>query len=132
MPGAVYFGFVIAIGMLVRTRRDFQRTQRDQATREAVSDERTRIAREMHDIIGHNLAVINALADGGAYAAEAAPEQAKEALRRSGAPSREALGELRRVLSVLKRGRRRVDWLRSRAWPSWRRSSSGSARRACR
>jgi signal transduction histidine kinase len=102
VPAALYFGFVVAIGMLVRTRRDFQRTQRDQATREAVSDERNRIAREMHDIIGHNLAVINALADGGAYAATASPERAKEALEAIGRTSREALGELRRVLSVLK------------------------------
>ncbi|GAA1695629.1 sensor histidine kinase [Glycomyces endophyticus] len=101
-PGAVYFGFIVAIGLLVRTRRDFQSTQRDQATREAVSDERNRIAREMHDIIGHNLAVINALADGGAYAAAASPEKAKEALEVIGRTSREALGELRRVLSVLK------------------------------
>ncbi|WP_112137068.1 sensor histidine kinase [Glycomyces dulcitolivorans] len=99
---AVYFGFVVAIGMLVRTRRDFQSSQRDQATREAVSDERNRIAREMHDIIGHNLAVINALADGGAYAAAASPDKAKEALVTIGRTSREALGELRRVLSVLK------------------------------
>ena len=99
---ALYFGLVVAIGMLVRTRRDFMRSQRDQATREAVSDERNRIAREMHDIIGHNLAVINALADGGAYAAAASPERAKEALEAIGRTSREALGELRRVLSVLK------------------------------
>jgi signal transduction histidine kinase len=99
---AVYFGFVVAIGLLVRTRRDFQSSQRDQATREAVSDERNRIAREMHDIIGHNLAVINALADGGAYAAAASPDKAKEALVTIGRTSREALGELRRVLSVLK------------------------------
>lgn len=102
LPAALYFGFVVAIGMLVRTRREFQHTQRDQATREAVSGERNRIAREMHDIIGHNLAVINALADGGAYAATASPERAKEALEAIGRTSREALGELRRVLSVLK------------------------------
>ncbi|PRY56591.1 sensor histidine kinase [Glycomyces artemisiae] len=102
VSGVTYFAFVVAIGMLVRTRREFQSSQRDQATREAVSDERNRIAREMHDIIGHNLAVINALADGGAYAATASPEKAKEALEVIGRTSREALGELRRVLSVLK------------------------------
>jgi signal transduction histidine kinase len=102
VPTAVYFGFIVAIGMLVRTRRDFQSTQRDQATREAVAEERNRIAREMHDIIGHNLAVINALADGGSYAAAASPDKAKEALEAIGRTSREALGELRRVLSVLK------------------------------
>jgi signal transduction histidine kinase len=101
-PTAIYFGFIVVIGMLMRTRREFQHAERDQAAREAVSEERTRIAREMHDIIGHNLAVINALADGGAYAATASPEKAKEALEAIGRTSREALGELRRVLSVLK------------------------------
>lgn len=99
---AFYFGFIVAIAMLVRTRREFQSSARDLAAREAVQEERGRIAREMHDIIGHNLAVINALADGGAYAASAAPEKAKEALEAIGRTSREALGELRRVLSVLK------------------------------
>lgn len=102
VPSAFYFGFVVAIALLVRTRREFQFSAREQAAREAVSEERTRIAREMHDIIGHNLAVINALADGGAYAATAAPEKAREALEAIGRTSREALGELRRVLSVLK------------------------------
>jgi signal transduction histidine kinase len=101
-PGAIYFGFVVAIGMLMRTRREFQHSERDQAAQQAVVQERNRIAREMHDIIGHNLAVINALADGGAYAATAAPEKAKEALEAIGRTSREALAELRRVLSVLK------------------------------
>ncbi|MEU6860105.1 histidine kinase [Glycomyces sp. NPDC046736] len=101
-PTLFYTGFVVAIGLLVRTRRDFQKAGREQAAREAVAEERGRIAREMHDIIGHNLAVINALADGGAYAAQASPERAKEALEAIGSTSREALGELRRVLSVLK------------------------------
>ncbi|MFC3494749.1 sensor histidine kinase [Glycomyces rhizosphaerae] len=101
-PTALYFGLIVAVAMLVRTRREFQHSEREQAAREAVSEERTRIAREMHDIIGHNLAVINALADGGAYAATAKPEKAKEALEAIGRTSREALGELRRVLSVLK------------------------------
>jgi signal transduction histidine kinase len=101
-PTVIYFGFIVAIGMLMRTRREFQHSERDQAAHQAVTEERNRIAREMHDIIGHNLAVINALADGGAYAATAAPEKAKEALEAIGRTSREALSELRRVLSVLK------------------------------
>ncbi|MCD0442865.1 histidine kinase [Glycomyces sp. A-F 0318] len=102
LPAAFYFGFVVMIAMVVRTRREFLASARDQAAQTAVTEERTRIAREMHDIIGHNLAVINALADGGAYAAATAPEKAKEALEAIGRTSREALGELRRVLSVLK------------------------------
>nr|WP_277605438.1 histidine kinase [Glycomyces sp. L485] len=89
------------VALLVRTRRNYQASTRHLAAREAVQEERARIAREMHDIIGHNLAVINALADGGAYAAAASPERAKEALTAIGATSRQALSELRRVLSVL-------------------------------
>ncbi|GAB4003606.1 hypothetical protein GCM10029992_46010 [Glycomyces albus] len=95
------FGLVTMVGLLFKTRRAFNESMSDQVARQAVSAERTRIAREMHDIIGHNLAVINALADGGAYAATAAPERAKEALEAIGSTSRQALGELRRVLSVL-------------------------------
>ncbi|THV33528.1 sensor histidine kinase [Glycomyces buryatensis] len=98
---ASVIGLVVAIGALVRTRRNYQESNREQHAREAVAEERTRIAREMHDIIGHNLAVINALADGGAYAAKSSPDQAKQALEAIGRTSREALGELRRVLSVL-------------------------------
>ncbi|WP_051393162.1 sensor histidine kinase [Glycomyces arizonensis] len=98
---AFFFGFVLTVAMLVRTRRNYQESVRHGAAREAVQEERTRIAREMHDIIGHNLAVINALADGGAYAAAASPERAREALTAIGATSRQALSELRRVLSVL-------------------------------
>jgi hypothetical protein len=44
----------------------------------------------MHDIIGHNLSVIISLADGGAYAAEAAPERSREALRLVGESGRQA------------------------------------------
>lgn len=98
---AFSFGFIFAVAMLARTRRNYQESVRHSTAREAVQEERSRIAREMHDIIGHNLAVINALADGGAYAAAASPERAKEALTAIGATSRQALGELRRVLSVL-------------------------------
>lgn len=98
---AFFLGFLLVVALFVRTRRNYQESVREGAAREAVQEERARIAREMHDIIGHNLAVINALADGGAYAAAASPERAKEALTAIGATSRQALSELRRVLSVL-------------------------------
>ncbi|WIY77109.1 sensor histidine kinase [Streptomyces anulatus] len=77
--------------------------ERDQQARlAAAADERTRIAREMHDIIGHNLSVITGLADGGAYAARKNPERAGQALEAIGATSRQALSELRRLLGVLR------------------------------
>lgn len=56
----------------------------------------------MHDIVGHNLSVIITLADAGAYATDAAPERGKEALHLIGDTGRTALGELRRVLGVLR------------------------------
>ncbi|MEV7301241.1 sensor histidine kinase [Streptomyces clavifer] len=106
------FAFVALLGIAVRTRREYtealvERAQRleherDQQARLAAAAERTRIAREMHDIIGHNLSVITGLADGGAYAAARNPERAAQALEAIGTTSRQALGELRRVLGVLR------------------------------
>jgi signal transduction histidine kinase len=76
--------------------------ERDQRSKLAAANERTRVAREMHDIVGHSLSVIITLADGGAYAAEVAPERGKEALHLIGDTGRRALSELRRVLGVLR------------------------------
>ncbi|MFI9548585.1 sensor histidine kinase [Streptomyces sp. NPDC052016] len=101
-----------AIGITVRTRRNYTEAledrarrleiERDQQARLAAAAERTRIAREMHDIIGHNLSVITGLADGGRYAAAKSPERAAQALDAIATTSRQALGELRRLLDVLR------------------------------
>lgn len=100
------------IGVTVRTRRSYTEaledrarrleTERDQQAQLAAAAERARIAREMHDIIGHNLSVITGLADGGRYAAAKSPERAAQALEAIGTTSRQALGELRRLLDVLR------------------------------
>ncbi|MFH8383770.1 sensor histidine kinase [Kitasatospora sp. NPDC018058] len=102
----------VALGIAVRIRRAQLaglreraarlEIERDQRSRLAAATERTRVAREMHDIIGHNLSVIVTLADGGAYAAQASPERGREALQLIGETSRQALGELRRMLGVLR------------------------------
>jgi signal transduction histidine kinase len=76
--------------------------ERDQRSKLAAATERTRVAREMHDIVGHSLSVIITLADGGAYAADAAPERSKQALRLIGDTGRRSLAELRRMLGVLR------------------------------
>ncbi|MFJ3233826.1 histidine kinase [Streptomyces sp. NPDC086787] len=102
----------LALGLMIRIRRaqlaglrdraarlEIERDQRD---RLAVATERTRVAREMHDIVGHNLSVIITLADAGAYATAAAPERGEEALHLIGDTGRQALSELRRVLGVLR------------------------------
>jgi signal transduction histidine kinase len=102
----------VAVGLAVRIRRAQlaglrERAARLEVAREqriklAAATERTRVAREMHDIVGHNLSVIITLADGGAYAAEVTPERGTQALRLIGDTGREALGELRRMLGVLR------------------------------
>ncbi|MFJ6848915.1 sensor histidine kinase [Streptomyces sp. NPDC091271] len=106
------FVFVTLLAIVVRTRREYTEAlverahrlerERDQQAQLAAAAERARIAREMHDIIGHNLSVITGLADGGAYAAAKNPERAGQALEAIGTTSRQALAELRRVLGVLR------------------------------
>ncbi len=75
--------------------------ERDQRARLAVAEERSRIAREMHDIVAHSVSVMIALSEGAARAAELAPEAAADAMRRSAETGRTALAEMRRMLGVL-------------------------------
>ena len=76
--------------------------ERDQEGRLGAAAERARIAREMHDIVAHNLSVMIALADGATYAMDASPERAVDATRRIATTGREALLEMRRLLGVLR------------------------------
>lgn len=68
----------------------------------AVIGERTRIAREMHDIVAHTLSVVIAQADGGRYAARSNPESAERALTVIAEMSRAALGDIRSIIGVLR------------------------------
>ena len=65
--------------------------ERDQQGLLAAAAERARIAREMHDIVAHNLTVMIALADGAVFAAERAPEKATTAMETVSATGRQAL-----------------------------------------
>ena len=102
---AAALGLAVRVGRAyldaLRDRAARLEVERDQRSRLAAAAERARVAREMHDIIGHNLSVIIGLADGGAYAADVAPERSKQALTHIGATGRQALDELRRMLGVL-------------------------------
>jgi signal transduction histidine kinase len=80
--------------------------ERDQQARLAAAAERARIARDMHDVVAHNISVMIALADGASYAAAASPGQAVEAMMQVSATGRQALGEMRRLLGVLRDGDR--------------------------
>jgi signal transduction histidine kinase len=75
--------------------------ERDQQGRLSAAAERSRIAREMHDIVAHNLTVVIALADGAVFTARQSPEQATAAMEKVARTGREALGEMRRLLGVL-------------------------------
>jgi len=76
--------------------------ERDQEGRLGAAAERARIAREMHDIVSHNLTVMIGLADGATYALQSSPDTAGSAMQRVSATGRQALGEMRRLLGVLR------------------------------
>jgi signal transduction histidine kinase len=76
--------------------------ERDHLARIAVADERAAIARELHDVVAHSLAVMIVQADGGRYAFDADPAQARAALDTVAATGREALEDMRRMVGVLR------------------------------
>lgn len=76
--------------------------ERDQLARLAVAEERSRIAREMHDIIAHSVSVMVTLSEGAARAAQINPGEAAKAMEQSAETGRSALGEMRRLLGVLR------------------------------
>lgn len=82
------------------------RAERERDTRAeiAAAAERARIARELHDVIAHNLSVMVAQADGGAYAFDATPERSRQALAEIGRTGRQALSEMSSLLGVLRTG----------------------------
>ncbi|MDF3145538.1 MULTISPECIES: sensor histidine kinase [unclassified Streptomyces] len=108
--------FVLAwvLGDSIRTRRAYYEQLEERATRlekereaqakVAVAAERARIARELHDVVAHNVSVMVVQADGAAYVLDAAPDQAKKALETISSTGRQALAEMRRLLGVLRTG----------------------------
>jgi signal transduction histidine kinase len=85
------------------TRRWGERTRRQaESTTRAVADERVRIARELHDIVAHHLAVISLQAGVAQYVIDTDVATAREAITTVGDTSREALVEMRRLLDVLR------------------------------
>ncbi|MEV0246963.1 histidine kinase [Nocardia sp. NPDC050712] len=74
----------------------------ERRTHEAVSRERTRIARELHDVVAHAVSVIIVQADGAKYALRRDPDTAEQALSIISGTGREALRELRRTVALLR------------------------------
>ncbi|WP_203136422.1 histidine kinase [Microbacterium sp. JZ31] len=82
--------------------RDDRRAQREAEARAAAEEERGRIARDMHDVVAHSLAVVIAQADGARYAAAADPAAATEALTTISQTARAALADVRLLLTQLR------------------------------
>jgi signal transduction histidine kinase len=76
--------------------------ERDQQAAIAAAAERTRIAREMHDVVAHSLSVMVTLSKGAAAKQAAEPERATAAMRQVSATGHQALDEMRRLLGVLR------------------------------
>ena len=108
----VFTAAPFAAGMALRTRErgaaefearaaDAER-QRHERERAAVADERSRIARELHDVVGHSIGVMMAQTGAARFLVDEHPERAREALLLVEDAGRQALTEMRRMLSVLR------------------------------
>jgi signal transduction histidine kinase len=106
----IIVALVVAEGFRVRTERfaEIARTHSEQAraraeqARRQESDERLRIAQELHDVLGHHLSLINVQAGVGLHLMDEHPGQARAALEAIKEASAAALGEVRSVLGVLR------------------------------
>ena len=102
---AAWLLVLLAAAELVRFRRDhaaeLARNRAEQLRRQA-GEERMRIARDLHDVVAHNISVINVQANTALHLMDRQPERAREALTAIHEVSRQALTELRSVLGVLR------------------------------
>jgi signal transduction histidine kinase len=105
-------GMAAAAGDAIRSRRAFvhamrERAERAERTREEearrrVAEERLRIARDLHDVVAHHIALVNVQAGVAAHVMDKRPDQAKEALAHVREASRSALNELRATVGLLR------------------------------
>ncbi|MGH2699387.1 MAG: sensor histidine kinase [Actinomycetota bacterium] len=109
---AIVFVVVWALGVALGARRDYARAleektialqeAREELAHTAVVEERTRIARDLHDIVAHAMSVITVQAGVGAHLLERSPQKAESALRAIEETGRSALDDMRRMLRALR------------------------------
>ncbi|SCF15371.1 sensor histidine kinase [Micromonospora chokoriensis] len=109
---ALVTGAVWLVALNVRTRRLYVLSLEERATtlerereaesRAAVAEERTRIARELHDVVAHSMAVMIVQADGARFMLDRDPDQARTAVKVVADTGRQALEEMRRLVGVLR------------------------------
>jgi len=104
---AAWLLVLLAGAEIARSRRErayeLAHTRAEEA-RHRASQERLRIARELHDVLAHNISLINVQAGVALHLMDEQPEQARTALTAIKQASNEALGELRSVLDILREG----------------------------
>jgi signal transduction histidine kinase len=91
-----------ALGALTAVRRESKRRELEEGARRRAYEERLRIAREIHDVVGHGLAVINMQSAIALHVLDRRPEQVQEALEAIKNTSKEALDDLRAALGVFR------------------------------
>jgi signal transduction histidine kinase len=91
------------IGGGAQQRRAYAARMREQVATAAVTEERLRIARELHDVVAHSMTVVAVQAGFGEYVFEREPEQARAALGNIQHVTREALSDMQRLLGVLRK-----------------------------
>ncbi len=97
--------FLLIVGELIRVsnqRAAAQRQSREEERRRRASEERMRMARDLHDVVAHNISVINVQANTALHLMDRQPERARSALVAINEVSKQALVELRSVLGVLR------------------------------
>jgi signal transduction histidine kinase len=108
----VLFSAAYFLGATVRNRRLYTQQleeraaqlerERDEEAKRAVSEERLRIAQDLHDVVAHSMGVIAVQAGVGAHVIESDPAEAKKSLEAISMTSRTTLTEIRRMLGVLR------------------------------
>jgi signal transduction histidine kinase len=95
---------VAEVALAARQRRQAAERTRAEEARRRAGEERMRIARELHDVLAHNISLINVQAGVALHLMDEQPGQSRSALAAIKQASNDALGELRSVLDVLRQG----------------------------
>lgn len=109
MPAAAWVVVPFAVGTTVRLGRENAARHRTDEARRLADAERLRVAREVHDVVGHGLAAIHLQAEVALHLLARKPEQAEAALTAISRTSKEALDELRVTLTVVRRDEPAAD-----------------------
>jgi len=89
------------VALRLTARADMLERERDRKARDAVAEERARIARELHDVVAHSVSVLIVQAQAAETVLEREPAKARSYLRKIDSTARDALAEMRRMVGIL-------------------------------